>query len=103
MYYDSEAVYVLSQTDALSKIAAIDNCIDVLLTSVLLSVGQATTQEYMLNDGQSIIKTIYRSPDQVIKSVSTLRMLRQQYINDVNPRQVRMVDAKNLISHRFGR
>lgn len=97
IYYDNEALYVLSKTDAAAKIVAIDACIDALLTSVLVAAGKGAVSEYFLNDGQTVMKTVYRSPEAVIRSVELLRKLRQQYINDINPRQVRLVSANNLI------
>ena len=100
MYYDSEAVYIISQTDAQAKIVAIDACIDALLTTVLTAMGTADTKEYVLNDGQTVIKKIYTDPKEVVLTVSILRMLRQQYINDINPRMMRLLGAKNLFVKR---
>lgn len=97
MYYDSEALYILSKKDAAAKIVAIDNCIDVLLATVLLSVGKANKAEYMLDDGQTTIKMVYRNPNDVIASVALLRILRGQYMYDINGGAVRMLDGKNLI------
>lgn len=103
MYFDSEALLIESKTDARAKIAAIDACINTLLTSVLASVGKAAVQEYLLNDGQTIIKTSYRNPNEVIKAVEALRILRQQYKSIIQGRSVRMVDAKVFYPKKFNR
>lgn len=102
MYYDTEALYIQSKTTTLERIQAIDDCITALLDEVLKSVGKSSKQEYMLNDGQTVIKTVYRDPNVVIAAATTLEKLKQFYVNQLNPRQVRCVSANNLILGRNG-
>ena len=102
IYFDSEAIYINSCTDARAKIVAINACIDALLTSVLEAAGKAGTEEYMLNDGQTVIKKMYRNPNTVTEMISALRIVRQQYINDINNRSVRLMPGKNFIVDQFG-
>lgn len=98
MYYSSEKIYLDSCTSARAKITAIDNIIDVLMNTVLISVGNADVQEYMLNDGQTVIKTAYRSPEHVVRSVGALNILRTYYINQINNPARRLVDSKNFLT-----
>lgn len=103
MFYDSEAIYVNSKTTALARIAAIDVIIEGLLTSAINSVGNADIQNYQLNDGQTEIKMMYKSLDQITKAIKDWRMIQDLYAGDINNRVVRMVDAKNLYAKFFTR
>lgn len=98
LYYDHEALYIFSKTKAAERVAAIDNIIDTLLITVMSSVQKGNIQEYMLNDGQTIIKTVYRNPDEVTRVVERLYKLRNLIAQDINSRSVRLVDAKNILS-----
>lgn len=103
MFYDSEAIYVNSKTDALSKIAAIDNIIGGLLTTAMAAVGNADMQTYQLNDGQTEIKMNYRSLTEITQAIKDWRSIKALYAGDINNRVVRMMDAKNLYIKNFGR
>lgn len=96
MYYESEMKYVMDQAKGKARVDAIDALIDALLTTALEAVTNADVQEYMLNDGQTIIKKVYRSPDQIISTVTNLRKIRAAFIGDTLSRSVRLVDAKNV-------
>ncbi len=101
--YESEALYVESRTDRISKINAIQQIQDALLTSALKAAGQSNLQEYMLNDGQTIIKTIYRNPAQIHQAYIDFERIKQSLLNALNGRMVRLVDSKNFYPHGSGR
>jgi hypothetical protein len=103
MYYDSEALYVNSKTTAQARIVAIDVIIDGLLTSATNSIGNADMQTYQLNDGQTEIKMSYRSLDQITDAIKNWRALQNMFRSDINPRQVRLMDVKNLYTKYFTR
>lgn len=100
--YNSYIDFLAIKTGAAAKITAIDAIIDALLLTVLKAVEKGNVSEYMLNDGQSIIKTVYRSPIQVTETIEALRMVRQQYMNDITGRVHRAASGDNVRNWRRG-
>lgn len=100
MYFSNEQIYINSATNAQDRITKIDEIITALLNNVLANAGQSNTQEYMLNDGQTIIKKAYRNPTEVMNTVGVLEKMKQYYVNQINDRQVRLVDGKNFFTPR---
>jgi len=96
IYFDSAEIYVTSFKDNQAKIVAIQLIQDSLLTSALKAAGTSNMSEYMLNDGQTIIKTVYRSVEDVQKAWTAFERIKQIYINGLNGRMVRLVDSKNF-------
>lgn len=98
--YDSAANYVNSCTTLEARIAAIDNIISSLLTTALTAVGKGDIAEYSLDDGQTKIKTMYRSADEITKSIEGFEKIKQAYINQLDVarhgRRTRLVDSKNF-------
>lgn len=100
--YISETNYLQSCATIASKIAAIDAIIDALFAQQLVLAQQGTpVMEYMLNDGQTTIKAIYRTTESIIRTISALEGQRNYYANK-GRRNVHMIDSKNLIGP-FGR
>lgn len=100
--YNSYIDFLAIKTDARAKIIAIDAIIDALLTTVLKAVEKGNISEYMLNDGQTIIKTTYRNVNEVIAAMAALDMVRQRYMNSITGRVHRAVDGKNVQDWRRG-
>jgi hypothetical protein len=100
--YDTCGLYFNSKTTARDRITAIEAVIDALMTTVLTSVGTANVTEFMLNDGQTTIKGVYRNPNEVISAVETLERVKQYYVNQINGRAHRAVEGKNLLINRRG-
>lgn len=101
--YDSSDVYIQSKATLQAKIEAVDAMMTALETNVLKAVGKGDVEEYMLDDGQTRIRTTYRSTKEVIKSIQDLEAIRQMYVNRYNGRGVRLVDGKNFTGKRYGR
>jgi len=101
--YDSADIFVQSKPTLKGKIAAIDAIITALETSALKSAATGNLDEYWLDDGQTRIKTIYRSVDDVADGIVAFMKIRQIYVNRLNGRVVRMVDGKNFHNRRNGR
>ena len=102
-YFDSAAIYIDSATSLCDKITRIDAVIDGLLTNALKAAATDNIEEYSLNDGQTIIKTIYRNAESVMKSIKAFEALKQLYVNRLNGRVVRLVDSKNFTGRNYGR
>jgi hypothetical protein len=95
--YYSENQYIQSQTDLLGKITAIDNVINALNTSLLNAATNQNIQEYSLNDGQTQIRTVYRTMDSIINGITALERVKQRYLAQLNGnRVVRGVDSSNF-------
>jgi hypothetical protein len=99
MYFDSELIYIDSKTTARERITAINAIIDAMLGSALKAALTANKQEYMLNDGQTTIKTIFRSPQQIADAVIALETLASIYKSRINNPGVRLVDSKNFFPY----
>lgn len=96
LYFDSEGLYIESLTSKLAKLTAIENIQASLLTTALKAVGTGNMSEYMLNDGQTIIKTVYRDASAIYAAYDNFEKIRQRMINQINGRIVRLVDSKNM-------
>jgi hypothetical protein len=94
--YDSAAIYIDSCTTLQAKITAIDQIIDALLSVAAKSAAGDNISEYSLNDGQTQIRTVYKGADQVTESIQKFEKLKQLYVNRLNGRAIRLVDAKNF-------
>lgn len=94
--YDSAAIYIDQATDLRDKISRMDQVINALMTTALNAASTANFSEYSLNDGQTIIKTVYRTVEDIQRSIIAFERLRQLYVNRLNGRVSRMVDSKNL-------
>jgi len=99
--YDSSEICIRSKKTLAEKIKTIDAMITALESTVLKAVGTANIDEYQLNDGQTIIKTIYRNATDVINSITALEAIRQRYVNQLNGRMIRLVDSKNFTGRRL--
>jgi hypothetical protein len=96
VYYDSAAIYIQSQQTLCDKITAIDNIIAALEVEALNMAGKASIQEYSINDGQTIIKTIYRGAVGIASAIKDFETIRERYVQRLNGRHVRLVDSKNF-------
>lgn len=96
VFFDSADIYVQSGTTLRAKILKIDAIIAALETSALKAAAKNSIQEYTLNDGQTTIRTAYRSAAEVSASITAFEQIRERYVNKLNGRVVRLVDGKNF-------
>lgn len=94
--YDSAGIYIQSKKTLEDKIAAIDAIIDALEVEALNMAGKDSIQEYSLNDGQTIIKTIYKGAVGIASAINAFEKIRIRYINRLNPPMQRLVDGRNM-------
>src|SRR5688572_712849 len=90
--FDSAALYIETATTLQGKIQKIDAIIAALETAALKAAGTGNITEYTLDNGQTKIQTMYRSPEAVQSSINAFEKIRQRYINQLNGRVVRLVD-----------
>lgn len=101
--YDSAYIYIDSASDLRSKITRMDAIIEALEDAALKGAATGHLTEYSLDDGQTKIKTAYRSVNEIFNAINAFSRLRQLYINRSNGRVMRLVDSKNLPGHGLGR
>jgi hypothetical protein len=99
--YESDIQYLRTATTKAEKIAAIDAIIEALYDQMLVLAQQdEPVTEFMLNDGQTIIKGVYKSTDNVMASISALT-LRRNTLAMEGRRSVQMVDKANFNGRRY--
>lgn len=94
--YDSAGVYITAVSDLQQRVARIDAVIAALEDAALKAAGAGHIGDYFLDDGQTKIKTAYRSPSELAASITAFEKIRQRYINQLNGRVMRLVDGKNF-------
>lgn len=100
IYFDSAYIYIESATSIKDKISRINAIITALETTALKAAANGNITEYSLDDGQTKIRTAYRNPMEVANSISAFEVIKQRYINKLQPRIVRLVDGKNFTNGR---
>lgn len=103
VYYDSAYKYIDCASTLRDKIAKIEIIISALEDTALKAAANDNITEYSLNDGQTIIRTVYKGADAVLASIQAFEKIRQMYINRLNGRMIRLVDGKNFTGRRNGR
>lgn len=96
VYFDSADIYINQGIDVRAKIARINNIITALEDSALKAAASGNVSEYSLDDGQTKIRTVYRNAEDVASAINAFETVRQRWINQLNGRQVRLVDSKNF-------
>ncbi len=103
VYYDSCSIFINSSTELQARITNIRLVMAALRAQRLaaaLDPSMANIQEYQLDDGQSKIKTVYRSLSEINTAMHVLERELQDCYNQLNGRITRNVDGKNI--NRFG-
>lgn len=98
LIFDNCGLYVESKCTMLEKIQAIDAIINALESQALTSAATSGLGEYQLNDGQTIIKQVYRGEVAIAMAIDSFERIRQRYINRFNGRTFRGLDSKNFRS-----
>lgn len=99
--FNSAAIYIDSKTTLKDKIAAMDAVILALQSTALRAAANEDIQEYWLDDGQTKIKTYYKSVEAIMRSIKAFETLKEMYVNKLNGRVVRLVDGKNFIRRNY--
>lgn len=94
--YDSAAIFIERQTSLKAKVDAIELIIDALLILAAKAATNDNISEYQLNDGQTVIKTVYNGVDGILQSIEGLEKIKMTYLNRLNGRVMRLMDSKNF-------
>jgi hypothetical protein len=98
--FESESIYVETQPTLILKIQALEKIIDALLIMAIKAATSDNIKEYSLNDGQTIIKTVYKGVDGIMDSIGDLERVKTMYINRLNGRVMRAIDSKSITNGR---
>lgn len=99
--YNRASLYLETKSSIREKIIAIDAIIDALLVSAADAASNEGITEYWLDDGQTKIKTVYRSSESIFKGITAFQRLRQIYVNRLNGRVSRLVPSKSFPNNRL--
>lgn len=96
--FDSETIYLNGVTEMFDKVKRIDAIIKALLTLAEGAAGNDDVVEYMLDDGQTKIRTEFRGMSSIMRAIKDYEALRQMYFNRLNGRTMRLVDSQSVIT-----
>jgi hypothetical protein len=97
--YENWSIYVNSATELKNRIANIKAVMGLLRAQRLEAAANgniSNMSEYSLDDGQTKIKTVYRSLNDINLAIRTLEQELQMCYNQLNGRMTRLVDGKNF-------
>ena len=100
--FQSETLFIDSASDMADKVDKIDLIITALLDISLKAVGKQDIVEYTLDDGQTKIRTEFRSVSAIAQAIDDYEKIRQRYFNRLNGHTFRLVDSKSVLFG-FGR
>lgn len=103
VYFESAYKYIECASDLRDKIERINTIITALEDTALKAAANDNISEYSLNDGQTVIRTVYKGADAVLRSIEAFEKIKQMYVNRLNGRTFRLVDGKNFTGRYGGR
>lgn len=92
----TETLYLENSTSLVNKLARIDAILLALETQSLTAAGTSNIEEYMLDDGQVKIRTIYRDAVSIAKAIELYEKLRTKILNKLNGRQMALRDSRGI-------
>ena len=94
--YLSEPVYISSAATNIERLNRINQIILALETAMLGAVGNEPISEYQLDDGQTKIRTVYRSLKSMSDALDMLNKQKQRLLNDLNGRNIALRSWQGL-------
>lgn len=98
--YESVYDYIIKSSDELVKITRMTAIINAYSDSLLAGALNGNISEYSMDDGQSKIRTVNRSPKDLASLIEVLELQRDKLIVRYNKLNIgsiyRLVDSKNL-------
>lgn len=91
-YYPSIQDYVQAASDLEDKIKRIDDIITALEDAALKAAESIYVEEYQIDDGQSKIKNVYRSVEEIAQTIKGFLSLRQIYVSRLGGNITRLRD-----------
>ena len=80
----NEILYIESADSMLDKIDRYDTIISALTTQAETAAGDSNVEEYLVDDGQIKIKTLYRDPMSIAEAILRFEQLKNRLLNKLN-------------------
>lgn len=103
--YDDTNSFILCSENLKDKIERLETVVSMLIDQSIVGAGNADVSEYMLNDGQIIIKEVYRSPTAIAEAIDRYdKILNRLRARCSGTRIVRRQDSRtyNYLQFRYG-
>jgi len=98
----SEFEYVTSVATLADRLSRVRALITALFDAQLKAALTGNISEYWLDDGQTKIKTVNRSPTELAATITELERMEQTYMRQLNKTgYVRLVDGKNFTGNNW--
>lgn len=98
--FESPKIYLSSARTLQERIDRLELLIDAMILSTLNVVSgedyNPNVSEYQLNDGQMVVRTIYKTNNDVFSSIKQLEGIKQMYMNQLNGRVNSLRDIRSL-------
>lgn len=98
--FESPKIYLSSASTLQERIDRLELLIDAMILSTLSVVDSddynPNVSEYQLNDGQMVVKTVYKTNNDVFASIKQLEAIKQMYMNQLNGRVNSLRDIRSL-------
>jgi hypothetical protein len=85
-----------TRATVLANIAKIDALIASLANTALTSIANGNMIEYELDTGQTRTRVIYSKASEITSTWMEYEKIRQFYVNQLTPMDIRFVDSKNF-------
>ena len=93
----TEYEYIIDSTSLKERYDRICAIIEALENQQLAAAGNTDVEEYTLDDGQTKIKTVYRSPEQIAKAIDNYEKIKNRVLAQMTgTRIMRLGDAKSI-------
>lgn len=94
--FDTFGHYILDANNIQDKIKRIETSIEKLYDMLILSAANMDLMETSLDDGQTKIKSIYRSAKEITNTIDSLDKIHTRLINKLNGRKYVLKDINNV-------
>ena len=96
----TEAEYITNSQGIADRYTRICTIITALENQQIAVIANSDVQEYSLNDGQTVIKTVYRSPDSIAKAIEQYEKIKNRiHAQMTGQRVMRLADAGSIQSN----
>ena len=95
MIYSCSKTYLESAASVKEKVAKLDLIISAMYDAAERAAVSGEIEEYLIDDGQSKIKNVYRDVGSIVNAIVGYEKLRQMYYNRLIGRKVSLRDKNS--------
>jgi len=99
--YNNAGLYIEDASTLEDRIKRLDIIIDALDATALTAAASGHIDEYLLEDGQSKVRTSYRNVTAIADAILAYERIKQMWINRLNKRVVNFRDSKAIRNGRI--